>query len=309
MRVVFLGTPTLAIPALDTLVESQHEVLAVLTRPDKPAGRSRVPGPPPIKGRALDLGLPVWQPPKAREAIDEIHDARADVLAVVAYGGWLPPPVLEATEQGCVNVHPSLLPRWRGAAPIERAIIAGDETTGVSTMQIDEGLDTGPLYLQQECPVGRTETAGELAARLAELGADLLVRTLDGLEDGSLTATPQSEEGVTYAEKLTPDECEVDWAAPAEVVDGLIRGSNPRPGAWTMLGGRRIKLWRSRLASSAVSVPGGTPGEVLSTAPLVVSCASGAVELLEVQPDGKARMSAEAFCRGHDVGGERMGAR
>ncbi|MCC7076735.1 MAG: methionyl-tRNA formyltransferase [Acidimicrobiia bacterium] len=307
MKVVFLGTPALAIPALDRLLASEHDVVAVLTRPDRPAGRHRAPNPPPVKSHALERGIPVWQPDKAREAVDDIEVAGADVLAVVAYGGWLPPPVLDVAPHGCVNVHPSLLPRWRGAAPIERAIMAGDPVTGVTTMQIDEGLDTGPLYLNEVVEIAAEETAGELALRLAEVGAGLLVRTLDGVAAGELAPSPQSEVGVTYAEKLTPDECEVDWAVPALTVDGLVRGANPRPGAWTVFAGRRVKLWRTRLSGCEGDSGGHLPGTVIGTSPLQVACGSGCVEIVELQPEGRRAMLAADFCLGHDLRGARFG--
>lgn len=297
MKVVFMGTPAIAVPSLERLLTSDHEVAAVLTRPDKPAGRRRVPMPSAVKDFAILAGLPVWQPLKAREAIDDIRAAGAGVIVVVAYGGWLPPAVLDAAPHGCVNVHPSLLPRWRGAAPVERAIMAGDCTTGVTTMQIDEGLDTGPIFYQEECRIYAHETAGELACRLAEIGADLLLRTIDAIEAGTTEACPQSQSGVTYAEKLDADHCVIDWSADAATVDGLIRGANPRPGAWTLLDGRRLKLWRSRVTSD--TDPDLLSGTVVSAGPLVVRCGIGTVELLEVQPEGGPRMTAEAFCRGH----------
>jgi len=301
MRLGFLGTPQIAVPSLEALVMSHHDVVAVVTRPDKPAGRRRELAPPAVKIAAESLGLPVLQPPRARESVDELSALGVEALAVVAYGGWLPPPVLELAPHGCINVHPSLLPRWRGAAPVERAIMAGDTVTGVATMAVDEGLDTGPVYLEVEHPIRPDDTASTLADRLARLGADLLLATLDGIERGSLRPVPQARDGATYADKLEPDECRVDWSRPAREVDARIRGANPRPGAWTTVGDRRLKLWRSALGGSDAGAA--DPGTVLSAAPLLVAAGDGTtVELTELQPDGRPRMDGVSWARGHGGG-------
>lgn len=299
MRVVFLGSAAIAIASLEALLASEHDVVFSITRPDKPAGRHRELKAPPLKDACDRLGVEVMQPAKAREVVPQIVESGAEACCVVAYGGWLPPPVLESTPYGCVNVHPSLLPRWRGAAPIERALMAGDDVIGVTTMLIDEGLDTGPVLMQRELAVDSGETAGELQLRAAALGAELLVETLDGLEAGRIAPVPQSDEGVTYADKLESDGCRVDWTQPAVAVDGVIRGANPRPGAWTTLGGERLKLWRSRVVDAGTTA--GQPGAVLGVDPLRVKTGDGVVELIEVQPAGKARMRAEAFARGHEL--------
>lgn len=302
MRIAFFGTPEIALPSLDAISASAHDLVYVVTRPDRPAGRHREPNPPAVKRRALALGLDVLQPERSGGARERLGAAGVECLVVVAYGGWLPPSLLAVAPRGAVNLHPSLLPRWRGAAPVERAIMAGDAVTGVSTMELDEGLDTGPVYLQAETPIGGDETAGDLAGRLAELGAPLLVETLDGIAAGTLRPHPQAAAGVTYAEKLTPAACRIDWAAPAAAVERLVRGANPRPGAWTELAGRRLKIWRATLAPEGA----GEPGLVLATRPLRVAAGEGALDLLDVQPEGRGRMGAEAFAAGHDVAGERM---
>lgn len=304
MRLAFFGTPSIAVPSLLALVASHHDVACVVTRPDKPAGRDRTLRPPAIVSAAHDAGLEVLQPVKAGDCVEDLARKRLDVVVVVAYGGWLPPPVLTVAPHGCVNLHPSLLPRWRGAAPVERAIMSGDPTTGVATMAIDEGLDTGPLYLVVEVPIRQDDTAHSLSVRLGDKGADLVLATLDGIERGSLTAVAQPAEGVTYADKLHADDCRIDWSGPAAAVDALIRGANPRPGAWTEIGGRRLKVWSSQVRDPAAVVAGpeAVPGSILSAEPFVVAAGAGAVEITEVQPDGKARMSAAAFARGHALG-------
>lgn len=304
MRLAFFGTPTIAVPSLLSLSASHHDVACVVTRPDKPAGRDRKLRPPAVVPVALDAGIEVLQPAKAGDCAGDLARRRLDVVVVVAYGGWLPPPLLTVAPHGCVNLHPSLLPRWRGAAPVERAIMAGDPTTGVATMAIDEGLDTGPVYLVVEVPVLGTDTTTSLSVRLGEKGADLVLATLDGIERGSLTAVAQPSEGVTYAEKLHSDDCRIDWSAPAASVDALVRGANPRPGAWTEVEGRRLKVWSTRVGAASTS--SAAPGSVVSAEPFLVATGAGVVEILEVQPDGKARMGAGAFARGHALAGRSL---
>lgn len=303
MRLAFFGTPAIAVPSLEALVCSHHDVACVVTRPDKPAGRSRALRPPAVVRTARAAGIEVFQPAKAGDCVADLHRLGLDVVVVVAYGGWLPPPVLRVAPHGCVNLHPSLLPRWRGAAPIERAIMAGDTTTGVATMAIDEGLDTGPVYLVVEVPIGADDNALSLSERLGDKGADLVLATLDGIERGSLSAVAQPPDGVTYAEKLRADECRIDWASSTSTTDGLIRGANPRPGAWTEIDGRRIKVWSARPVDQpevpAARDAGAAPGTVVSTDPLVVATGDGALEVLSVQPDGRSPMSAADYARGH----------
>lgn len=305
MRLAFFGTPTIAVASLVALTSSHHDIACVVTRPDKPAGRDRKLQAPAVVPVAREAGIEVLQPAKAGDCVDDLARRRLDVVVVVAYGGWLPPPVLTVAPHGCVNLHPSLLPRWRGAAPIERAIMAGDATTGVATMAIDEGLDTGPVYLVVEVPIAMDDTATSLSERLGEKGADLVLATLDGIERGSLAAVSQPAEGVTYAEKLHSDDCRIDWTAPAARVDALVRAANPRPGAWTLIEGRRLKVWSTRVVGEGRG-QGRGPGAVVSSEPLRVATGDGVVELLEVQPDGKARMGAAAFARGHVLDGGRL---
>lgn len=299
MRLAFFGTPEIAVPSLRALVASHHDVACVVTRPDKPAGRDRAMRPPAVVAVARDAGIDLLQPQKVGSCVDDLAALALDVVVVVAYGGWLPPPILGVAPHGCVNLHPSLLPRWRGAAPIERAIMAGDTTTGVATMAIDEGLDTGPLYLVVEAAILADDTALSLSRRLGDKGADLVLATLDGIERGSLSAVAQPTEGVTYADKLRPQDCRIDWNAPAAAVDALVRGANPRPGAWAEIDGRRLKVWSARHCETPDDGGAADPGTLLSVAPLLVAAGDGAVEIVEVQPDGKSRMNASAYARGH----------
>jgi methionyl-tRNA formyltransferase len=289
-----MGTPDFAVPALEALVGAGHEVAAVYTQPPRPAGRGGRVRPSPVHRRAEVLGLEVRHPPSLRdEAVRGAFAALgAEVAVVAAYGLILPRGVLDAPARGCLNIHASLLPRWRGAAPIHRAVMAGDSETGVCIMAMEAGLDTGPVLLREATPIGVQETTGELHDRLSAMGAALIVRALDGLD--ALEARPQPEEGVTYAAKVDKAEARVDWTRPAAEVDRLIRGLSPAPGAWTHLAGRRLKLLRSRLAEGE-----GPPGVLLDG--LTVACGDGAVALTEVQPEGRGRMEADAFLRGADL--------
>lgn len=300
MRLAFFGTPEIAVPSLQALLASHHEVDCVVTRPDRPAGRERAMRPPAIVAPARGAGVEVLQPPKAGDCAADLERRGLDIVIVVAYGGWLPPPVLRLGTHGCMNLHPSLLPRWRGAAPIERAIMAGDTTTGVATMAIDEGLDTGPLYLVVEAPIHDGDTALSLSDRLGRIGAHLVLATLDGIERGSLTPVDQPEDGVTYADKLQPEDCRIDWSGPATTVDALVRGADPRPGAWTQAGGRRLKVWSARRLATG-EAGAAAPGTALAASPFLVAAGDGVVEILEVQPDGKARMPAADYVRGQRV--------
>ncbi|MGL4282044.1 MAG: methionyl-tRNA formyltransferase [Albidovulum sp.] len=290
MRIVFMGTPEFSVPALEALVAA-HEVVCVYTQPPRPAGRGKKDRPSPVQARAEALGLPVRNPVslKGAEAQAEFAALKADVAVVVAYGLILPQAVLDAPVKGCLNIHASLLPRWRGAAPIHRAIMAGDSETGVSIMQMEAGLDTGPVLLEERVTIGPEETTAELHDRLASLGARAIVATLEQLD--SLVPVPQPDAGVTYAAKIDKAEARVDWSRPAAAVDRLIRGLSPFPGAWTEIGGERVKLLRSRLAGGE-----GAPGEVLSG--FTVACGTGAVEVTEAQREGKRPMPASEVLRG-----------
>ena len=294
MKIVFMGTPDFSVPVLDALVTAGHEVVAVYCQPPRPAGRGKKDRPSPVQARAEVLGLPVRHPVslKSAEAQAEFAALGAEVAVVVAYGLILPQAVLDAPTRGCLNIHASLLPRWRGAAPIHRAIMAGDAETGVCIMQMEAGLDTGPVLLRRAVPIEAEETTGALHDRLSALGAEAIIDALAGLD--ALTPEVQPEDGVTYAAKIDKAEARIDWGQPAVEVDRLIRGLSPFPGAWTMLDGRRIKLLRSRVATGD-----GGPGEVLGG--LRVACGNGAVEILELQAEGRARQDAAAFLRGTPV--------
>ena len=291
MRVVFMGTPDFAVPALDAIVAAGHEVAAVYCQPPRPAGRGQKDRPSPVQARATALGLTVRHPRSLKGAEEQAAFAAlgADVAVVVAYGLILPQAVLDAPRQGCLNIHASLLPRWRGAAPIHRAVMAGDADTGICIMRMEAGLDTGPVLLQQSLPIGPTDTTGDLHDRLSALGADLIVQTLDRLP--ALPPQPQSGDGVTYAAKIDKAEARVDWTLPAAQVDRLIRGLSPFPGAWCLAGDERVKLLRSRLADGS-----GAPGRVLHG--FTIACGTGAIEVLEAQRDGKRPMSAVEVLRG-----------
>ena len=303
LRIVFMGTPDFSVPTLVELIGQGHDIAAVYTRAPRPAGRGMAERPSPVHEKALAFGLPVLTPrtlrePEAQEVF-RAHDA--DVAVVVAYGLILPKPILEAPRLGCLNLHASLLPRWRGAAPIQRAVMAGDRETGVMVMRMEEGLDTGPVCLAERVPIGPEDTAGSLHDRLAKLGADLMVRAVAGLERGALVCTPQSETGVTYATKIDKAEARIDWALPAAEVLNRIRGLSPFPGAWTefgLPGGReRVKVLAARAAEGA-----GEAGTILSLDPLVVACGDGAVRITEVQRAGKKPAEAGEFVRGARLG-------
>jgi len=294
-----MGTPDFAVPTLMAVVGHGHEVAGVYTQPPRPAGRGMAERRSPVHDAAASFGLPVFTPrtlrePEAQTAFAELE---ADVAVVVAYGLILPRPILEAPREGCLNLHASLLPRWRGAAPIQRAVMAGDRETGVMLMRMDEGLDTGPVCLAERVPIGADETAGSVHDRLARLGADLVVRGLAALGRGALVCTPQPEAGVLYAAKIDKGETRIDWRRPAAEVHNHVRGLSPLPGAWceAPLGAthERLKVLRTSLADGA-----GTPGTVLSLEPLVVACGSGAVTIAEVQRAGRQPVGAAEFVRG-----------
>jgi methionyl-tRNA formyltransferase len=271
VRIIFFGTPHDAVPTLRALCAAGHDVALVVTQPDRRRGRGGATDPSPVKAAAVELGLPVRTPERAREVTDEVAASGADVGVVVAFGQLLPEPLFTAVPLGFVNVHFSLLPRWRGAAPVERAILAGDDETGVCIMEIEKGLDTGAIYERATTRIGDDETAGELRSRLVELGTDLLLETLPDLAQ----IAPEEQVGEpTYAEKLTVEEFELDWSRPAIELSRVIRAGNPRPGAWTTVDGKRLKIWRAPIADD------------------------GSLELLDVQPEGRARMQFVDWVRG-----------
>ncbi len=299
LRLIFMGTPDFAVPTLIELAARGHEIVGVYTRAPKPAGRRGLElKPTPVEREARALGLNVLTPKtlKTEDAQDQFRAVQADAAVVIAYGLILPKAILEAPKLGCFNVHASLLPRWRGAAPINRAVMAGDAESGVTIMKMDEGLDTGAMAMVERIAITPDMTAGELHDKLAPLGADLMARALSALERGSLALTPQPDEGVTYAEKISKDETRIDWAKPWKDVHNHIRGLSPFPGAWFELDGVRIKVLRSTRGEGS-----GAPGTALDDK-LTIACGDGAVRLVQVQRAGGKPMAAEEFLRGTKVG-------
>ena len=300
MRIVFAGTPEVALPPLEALLASRHEVVAVLTRPDAPAGRGKRLTASPVAARAEELGIETLKPrrPRDEEFVARLTEIAPDCCPVVAYGALLPQRVLDVPARGFVNLHFSLLPAWRGAAPVQHSLLAGDTVTGATTFQIVLELDAGPTYLSLTEPVRDTDSAGDLLQRLARRGADLLVRTLDGIEDGTLAPTEQPADGVSYAAKLEVEDARVDWSAPAEVVDRRIRGCTPAPGAWTTLRGERLKLGPAPPVDGALA-----PGALQVTkSAVLVGTATRPLLLGSVQPQGRKAMAAADWARGADLG-------
>jgi methionyl-tRNA formyltransferase len=310
MRLVFAGTPLTALPALDALLASRHDVVAVLTRPDAPAGRGRHVESSPVARRAAEAGLEILTPARPREPafLDRLREIAPDCVPMVAYGALIPQTALDVPAHGWVNLHFSVLPAWRGAAPVQHAIMHGDDVTGATTFRVVAALDAGPVYGVLTEPVRPADTTGDLLNRLAQSGAQLLVATLDGIEDGTLEAVPQPAEGVSLAPKITPADSEVDWKLPAYVVDRLIRACTPEPGAWTEHDGARLKLGPVSLAVPA-GTPDLTPGEVLTAKQDVfVGTGSRPVRLGQVQAEGKRRMTAADWARGlHSADSVRLG--
>ncbi|NRG16121.1 methionyl-tRNA formyltransferase [Rhizobiales bacterium] len=302
MRVVFMGTPEFSVPTLMEIVGQGYDVVACYSQPPRKAGRGMELKPSPVHQAAETLGIPVFTPTslKSAEEQEKFRALQADVAVVVAYGLILPKAILEAPEHGCLNLHASLLPRWRGAAPINRAVMAGDEETGIEVMRMEEGLDTGPVCMAERVEIGPDMTAGELHDRLSALGGDLMVRALAALSRGALDGVPQPQEGVTYAAKLDKGETRIGWARSAREVHNHIRGLSPFPGAWceVEVGGKaeRVKILRSTLAEG-----NGEPGTIVDDN-LTVACGEGAVRLLQLQRAGKKPMGAEEFLRGLALG-------
>ena len=291
MRIVFMGTPEFSVPVLQALVDAGHEVLAAYSQPPRPAGRGKKDRPSPVQARAEELGIPVRHPVNFRDAEDvaAFEALQADVAVVVAYGLILPQSLLDAPKHGCLNIHASLLPRWRGAAPIHRAIMAGDAETGVCIMQMEAGLDTGPVLMRQTTAIGVEETTGQLHDWLSDMGAKLIVEALSRLD--TLTPEVQPQDGVTYASKIDKAEAHVDWTQPADVIDRQIRGLSPFPGAWCDVNGERVKLLGSKLAKGD-----GKAGQVLHG--FTVACGEGAVEITRLQREGKKPVTTEDALRG-----------
>ena len=306
MNVLFAGTAEFAARCLETLLRSRHRVVGVITQPDRPAGRGFAPAPSPVKKLAAARGIRVTQPMSLRnaQAQAELRHFRADVIVVAAYGLILPQPVLELPRYGAINIHASLLPRWRGATPIQRALLAGDRDTGVSIMQMDAGLDTGPVLMQEKLSILEDDTMGTLHDRLAELGAKLMAQALDEMEAGVVKAIPQSTEGVTYAAKLDRREARVDWREGAVTVNRQVRALNPSPGADARVRGVELKIWRCATAAGL-----GYAGEILNVGPrgLCVACGEGALLITELQRSGGKRMAVAEFLRGFPLSaGERF---
>ena len=302
MRIIFMGSPDFSVPVLDALIAAGHEIACVYCQPPRRAGRGKKERPTPVHARAEHLGLPVRHPTslKTHDALEDFKALDSDVAVVVAYGLILPQAILDAPKHGCLNIHASLLPRWRGAAPIHRAIMAGDAETGVCIMQMEAGLDTGPVLLRETTKILADDTTGALHDRLSDMGARLIVTTLEQLD--RLAPQPQPDAGVLYAEKIDKSEAQIDWTQPAPVIDQQIRGLSPFPGAWTLYKRERIKF----LASHVVHQDG-VPGTVLDTE-LTIACGSAAVQITRLQRAGKGGMPTKDVLRGWEIGpGDRMG--
>lgn len=295
MKIVFMGTPDFAVPSLKALLDSGETVTGVFTQPDKPKGRGHHLQPPPVKMAAEEYGIPIFQPVSLRkdETLEELKALEPELIVVVAYGKILPRAVLELPRFGCINVHGSLLPKYRGAAPIQWTVLNGDPVGGVTTMFMADGIDTGDMLLKAETPVGENETASELYERLSYMGAELLMKTLSALKDGTLHPEPQDEAVATHAPMLTKEMGRLDFTKPSVELHHLICGLSGWPCAYTELDGKRLKVYRSRLCEAV-----GKPGEILDSKRFVVGCGSGALELLEVQYEGSKRMPGDAFLRG-----------
>ncbi len=296
MRLVYLGTPRFAVPTLERIVEAGHQVVAVVTQPDRPRGRGQQVAPPPVKEAALLLGLPLYQPERVRrpEAVEFLRGLKAEAMVVVGYGQIIPQVVIDLAPLGIINVHASLLPKYRGAGPIQWAIVKGEARTGVTTMRIDAGLDTGDMLLKRETEIGQDENAIELGERLSVMGADLLVETLQGLAAGTIVPEKQDNAQATLAPLLKKEDGLIDWTRPAWDIHNQVRGLQPWPGAHTTFRGQPLQIWKTKLLATSSA----TPGELVSIKPLIVSCGSSALELVEVQQQGRKRMSAADFANG-----------
>lgn len=306
-RIIFAGTPDFAVPPLRALLDSPHQVVAVYTQPDRPAGRGRKLTPSPVKEVATDAGVPVYQPVNFKDPDDVsvLLALDADLMVVVAYGLLLPKAVLDAPRHGCVNIHASVLPRWRGAAPIQRAVLAGDTESGVTVMQMEEGLDTGPMYRIDKLPLAADETGGSLHDRLSLLGATALMQALPGILDGTLGAQPQDDELSCYARKLDKAEAQIDWSKPATEIERQVRAFNPWPVAQTRLEDATLRIWRAH----AVSGIGGQPGTVMNAARTGIDVATGdgLLRITELQLPGKRAMGAQDFINANSVQGNVLG--
>ncbi|MCI8795386.1 MAG: methionyl-tRNA formyltransferase [Dorea sp.] len=304
MKVIFMGTPEFSVGTLEALIEAGHEVALVVTQPDKPKGRGGKMQYTPVKEAALKHGIPVFQPKRVREpeCVEELKQYNADIIVVIAFGQILPKEILEMTPYGCVNVHASLLPKYRGAAPIQWAVIDGEEVSGVTTMQMDEGLDTGDMLLKTEIRLDETETGGSLHDKLATAGAELCVRTLKGLEEKTVVPEAQGESPTAYARMLDKKLGNIDWSRDAGSIERLIRGLNPWPSAYTNWDGKVMKIWEAK-AEKREAETGGVPGTVISVEKdgFCVETGDGVLKVLALQIPGKKRMDADAFLRGYEI--------
>lgn len=308
VRIIFAGTPEFSVPPLKALLDAPgHEVVAVYTQPDRPAGRGRKLTPSPVKEVAIGAGLPVYQPSnfKAPADIQTLSALDADLMVVVAYGLLLPQAVLDAPRLGCINIHASILPRWRGAAPIQRAILAGDDETGITIMRMEAGLDTGPMYLVKKIPIAPDETGGSLHDKLAPLGAEALMEALPGIVDGNLTPTPQDDSQSTYARKLSKAEAMIDWRQPASLIHRQVRAFNPWPVAQTRFEDAVLRIWDAEVIKGTTS----TPGTVMSAGRqgIDISTADGLLRVTRLQLPGKRAMSAADFINAHSIQGVLLG--
>lgn len=309
LRIVFAGTPEFSVPALDALHGAGHTLAAVYTQPDRPAGRGRVLSAGPVKQRALDLGIPVEQPAtlKSADAVQRLAAYGADLMVVVAYGLLLPQSVLDVPRRGCLNIHASLLPRWRGAAPIHRAIFAGDARTGITIMKMDAGLDTGPMLLTRAIDIPAATTTGQLHDRLAALGAEAIVEAIELWTAGRIAPVPQPAEGITYAAKIRKEEAVIDWSKTAVEIDRQVHAFNPWPVAETRWCGRQLRIWEAAPQTGAAR--GGAPGEVVTAADgcILVATGNGALRLDRLQLPGRKPMAAAQFLHASPMQGARLG--
>lgn len=300
MKIIFMGTPDFAVPSLKALIDSEHEVIAVVAQPDKPKGRGRKLAPPPTKVLADQHNIPILQPEKVRteEFFSQLQGLSPDLICVTAYGKIIPKNILELPKHGCINVHASLLPKYRGAAPINWAIVRGEKQTGITTMLMDEGMDTGDMLLKKEIQIQDEDDAGSLSEKLSQLGGALLLETISDLEQGSLSPSKQDESQATYAPILKKSDGEIKWEKPALELWNLIRGMNPWPGTFTKLENKSLKIYKSKLADGE-----GSSGEVLDSDPgtLRVSTGEGALEILELQLEGSKKMDTKSFLSGRKI--------
>lgn len=298
MKIVFMGTPDFAVPCLESIVNAGHNVVGVFTQPDKPKGRGYTLTPPPVKVKAEQYDIPVYQPAKLRdgEVYEILKKLNPDCIVVVAYGKILPEDILNLPPFGCINVHASLLPKYRGAAPIQWSVINGETESGVTTMYMDAGLDTGDMIMKKSCPIDENMTAGQLHDKLSEMGAQLIVETLAAVENGTAKREKQDDNLSCYSPMLDKTLCKIDWTKSNLEIHNKVRGLNPWPVAASSLNGKRVKIFSTKLNSDS-----GAPGEVISLSPLTVACGQGSVVLLELQLEGKKRMDAAAFLNGHSL--------